>query len=92
MRESEMYNGEYYSNDAMARVEDMRLRYPRRAYNRSLQFADYMKDAAADWPESVATSMWFGCVLRWLGHPCGGEEETFRDAAEEIARLREERK
>ena len=72
--------------------QNIRGMYPGYDTSRSGQFSRYMKDAAADWPASVVIPMWFGCVLRWLSHPSGGEEETFRDATEEIARLREERK
>lgn len=85
-------NAIYYANDAYASAEDMRLRYPRRAYNRSLQFADYMKDAADDWPACVSTSFWFGCVFHWLDHPMECEDDTFLDAKEELRRLHEERR
>lgn len=63
-----------------------------RAYSRSLQFADYLKDAAAEWPAGVAIPMWIGCVYRWLDHPMAGEEETFAEAEKELERLNDERR
>jgi hypothetical protein len=94
MRESEMFWGEAYADAGKTIAEALRLRYPRRSYNRSLQFADYLKDLVDSWydiPEYARIPFWFGCVHRWLDHPCEGEREMFEDAIEELTRLRMER-
>jgi hypothetical protein len=89
-----MYNGEHYANAGMALAEDLRLRYPRPVSTRSRQFAAYMDEAILDWydiPEYARIPFWFGCVHRWLDHPCEGEREMFEDAIEDLTRLRMER-
>jgi hypothetical protein len=92
VRDSESCNAVHYANDAYARAETMRLRYPQRAYNRSHQFADYIRDNMDGFPESVATSFWVGIVYRWLDKPMHGEENMFVEAKEELGRLNDERR
>jgi phenylpropionate dioxygenase-like ring-hydroxylating dioxygenase large terminal subunit len=65
--------------------------YEQRAYSRSRQFADYLRDASDDWPLCALVPFWFGCVWRWLDHPMASEDEMFAEARQELQRLSEAR-